>query len=179
MGEYVWIPSQGLLSDEDNRAAGMRNTTNKETNREEGSGDPEEDAIPYFIHDSNMVGGSNVANSNNNPNSTKRKGSHNTTPQCRKNNRGTGMGAQLFICLDQLVESVSMTRESTTPSRDKKKKGCSIEEVMEELQSIDGVNFGSALHTFAIEFFCARSKREMWVAMGSIDRKISWLKIMF
>jgi hypothetical protein len=37
-----------------------------------------------------------------------------------KNNRGTGMGAQLFICLDQLVESVSMTRESTTPSRDKK-----------------------------------------------------------
>jgi hypothetical protein len=122
MGEYVWIPSQGLLSDEDNRAAGMRNTTNKETNREEGSGDPEEDAIPYFIHDSNMVGGSNVANSNSNPSSTKRKGSHNTTPQCRKNNRGTGMGAQLFICLDQLVESVSMTRESTTPSRDKKKK---------------------------------------------------------
>jgi hypothetical protein len=84
MGEYVWIPSQGLLSDEDNRAAGMRNTTNKETNREEGSGDPEEDAIPYFIHDSNMVGGSNIANSNSNPSSTKRKGSHNTTPQCRK-----------------------------------------------------------------------------------------------
>jgi hypothetical protein len=50
---------------------------------------------------------------------------------------------------------------------------------MEELHSIDEVNFGSALYTFATEFFCARSKREMWVAMGYIDRKISWLKIMF
>ena len=28
---------------------------------------------------------------------------------------------------------------------------------MEELHSIDGVNFGAALHTFATEFFCARS----------------------
>jgi hypothetical protein len=45
-----------LLSDEDNRAAEMRNTTNEETNIEEGSGDSEEDAIPDFIHDvSNMV----------------------------------------------------------------------------------------------------------------------------
>jgi hypothetical protein len=35
------------------------------------------------------------------------------------------------------------------------------------------------LHIFAIEFFSARSKREMWAAMGSIDRKISWLKIIF
>jgi hypothetical protein len=69
-----------------------------------------------------------------------------------------------------------MTRESTTPSRDKKKKkGCSIEEVMEELHSIDEVNFGSALYTFATKLFCVRSKREMSVAMGSIDRKISWL----
>jgi hypothetical protein len=155
----------------------MRNTTNEKTNREEGSGDFEEDAITDFIHDvSNMVGGSNVANSSTNPSSTKRKGSHNTTPQCRKKKRGTGMREQLFTCLDQLVEFVSMTRESTTPSRDKK--GCSIEEVMEEPRSIDGVNFGSALHTFATEFFCARSKREMWAVMGSIDRKISWLKIM-
>jgi len=60
--QYVWTPSQGLLSDEDNRAAEMRNTTNEETNIEEGSGDSEEDAIPDFIHDvSNMVGGNNVA----------------------------------------------------------------------------------------------------------------------
>jgi len=171
-GEHAWTPSQELLSDEDNVAAGMRNTTNEETNIEEGSGDSEEDAIPYFIHDvSNMVGGNNVANSSSNPNSTKRKGSHHTTPQCRKKKRETGMGAQLFACLDQLIESVSITKESTTPCRDKK--DCSIEEVMEELHSIDGVNFGSALHTFTTEFFCSKSKREMWAIMGAIDRKIS------
>jgi len=41
---------------------------------------------------------------------------------------GTGMGAQLFSCLDQLVQTVSKPRESITPSRDKK--GCSIDEVM-------------------------------------------------
>jgi hypothetical protein len=70
-----------------------------------------------------------------------------------------------------------MAKESITTSRDKKE--CSIEEVIEELHSIDGVNFGSALHIFAIEFFSAKSKREMWAAMGSIDRKISWLKIIF
>jgi hypothetical protein len=40
-----------------------------------------------------------------------------------------------------------MAKESTTTCRDKKR--CSIEEVMEELHSIDGVNLGSALHTFA------------------------------
>jgi hypothetical protein len=50
-----------LLSDEDNGAAEMRNTTNEKTNIEEGSGDSEEDAIPDFIHDfSNMVGGNNI-----------------------------------------------------------------------------------------------------------------------
>jgi len=72
-----------------------------------------------------------------------------------------------------------MPRKSTTPSKDKKKRGCSIEEVMAELHYIDGVTFGSALHTFTTQFFCARSKREMWAAMGCIDIKISWLKIMF
>jgi len=60
-----------------------------------------------------------------------------------------------------------------------KKKGCSIEEVMEELHSIDGVASSSALYTFATKFFYARSKREMWTVMGCIDRKMSWLKIMF
>jgi hypothetical protein len=64
-----------------------------------------------------------------------------------------------------------MAKESITTSRDKK--GCSIEEVIEKLHSIDGVNFGSALHIFATEFFSARSKREMWATMGSTDRKIS------
>jgi hypothetical protein len=88
------------------------------------------------------------------------------------------VGAVLVARLDKLVETVSMLRGITTPCRDKKK-GCSIEEVMEELHSIDGVASSSALYTFATKFFYARSKREMWTAMGCIDRKMSWLKIMF
>jgi translation elongation factor EF-1beta len=39
-----------------------------------------------------------------------------------------------------------MAKKITLTFRDKK--GCSIEEVMEELHSIDGVNFGDALYTF-------------------------------
>ncbi|KAI5592352.1 hypothetical protein BDE02_04G145200 [Populus trichocarpa] len=124
--QYFWTPSQELLSDKDNKAIGMRNTTNEKTNIEEGSGDSEEDAIPDFIHNVSTM-------------------------------RGIGMRAQFFDCLDQLVKLVSIARESTTVFRDKK--GCNIEEVMEELHSIDGVNFDNTLHTFAIEFFCARSKR--------------------
>jgi hypothetical protein len=100
----------------------MRNTTNDETNIEEGSGDSEDDKIPNFVHDvSNMVGGSNVVNNSSNHSSVKRKrkGAQHTTPQCRKKKRGTGIGAQLFTRLDQLVKCVFMTRESTTTSRDK------------------------------------------------------------
>jgi hypothetical protein len=121
-GEYDWTPSQGFLLDEDNGAAGMRNTTNEETNMEEGSGDSEKDAIPDFVHDvSNMAGGSNVANNSSNPSSAKRKGAHHTTPQCRKKKRGTGMGAQLVSRLDQLVETILMSREITAPFKDKKR----------------------------------------------------------
>jgi hypothetical protein len=100
----------------------MRNTTNDETNIEEGSGDSEDDKIPNFVHDvSNMVGGSNVVNNSSNHSSVKRKrkGAQHTTPQCRKKKRGTRIGAQLFTRLDQLVKCVFMTRESTSTSRDK------------------------------------------------------------
>jgi len=101
----------------------MRNTTNDKTNIEKGSGDSKEDAIPNFVHDvSNMVGGSNVVNNSSNHSSVKRKreGAQHTTPQCQKKKRGTGIGAQLFTRLNRLVECVSMTRESTPTSRDKK-----------------------------------------------------------
>jgi len=120
--EYAWTSSQGLLSDEDNVTARMRNTTNEDTNMEEGSDDSEEDAIPDFTRDvSNMVGGSNVAHSCSNPSSSKRKGAHQTTPQLRKKKKGTGMGAVLVARMDKLVETVSMPRGITAPCRDKKR----------------------------------------------------------
>jgi hypothetical protein len=59
------------------------------------------------------------------------------------------------------------------------KKGCSIEEVMKEFHSIEEVVFGSELYCFATEFFMVRSRREMWAAIGDMDRKFQWLKLMF
>ena len=80
IGEYACTSSQGLLSNEDNVTAGMKNTTNEDTNMEEGSDDSAKDAIPDFTRDvSNMVGGSNVTNSSSNHDSSKRKGAHQTS----------------------------------------------------------------------------------------------------
>jgi len=70
--------------------------------------------------------------------------------------------------LDRLVDNVLINSVCTSTTKDKK--GCRIEEVMKELHSIDEVQFGSELHIFSIEFFCLRSKREMWAPMRDIDR---------
>jgi hypothetical protein len=50
---------------------------------------------------------------------------------------------------------------------------------MKEFHSIEEVVFDSKLYCFAIEFFMVRSMREMWVAIGDMDRKFQWLKLMF
>jgi len=118
-GEYAWTPLQGLLSDEDDRdAAGMRNTTNEKTNMEEGSGDSEEDAIPDFIHDvSNMVGGSNVANSSNNLNSAKRKGAHHTTPQSGKKKGNWNGSTIIFVSGSTCSDCLQAEREHNSFER--------------------------------------------------------------
>jgi hypothetical protein len=91
--------------------------------------------------------------------------------------RGVGRGSQLFSRLDKLVDSVYTKSECTSNGLDKK--GCSIEEVMTEFHSIEEVVFGSELYCFATEFFMVRSRREMWAAIGDMDRKVQWLKLMF
>jgi hypothetical protein len=87
------------------------------------------------------------------------------------------MGAQLFSCLDRLVDSVFTRSECTSSGWDKK--GCSIEEVIKEFYSIEEVVFGNELYCFATEFFIVRSRREMWAAIGDKERKFQWLKLMF
>ena len=83
----------------------------------------------------------------------------------------------MFSRLDKLVDSVYTKSECTSNGLDKK--GCSIEEVMTEFHSIEEVVFGSELYCFATEFFMVRSRREMWAAIGDMDRKVQWLKLMF
>ena len=59
--QYVWTPLQGVLPNEDNTGAKLRNMNNYEINLE-GSGDFKEDAILDFVHDvSNMIGGCNAS----------------------------------------------------------------------------------------------------------------------
>ena len=61
MRQYVWTPLQGVLPNEDNKGAELRNMNNYEINLE-GSGDFKEDAILDFVHDvSNMIGGCNTS----------------------------------------------------------------------------------------------------------------------
>jgi hypothetical protein len=49
--------------------------------------------------------------------------------------------------LDQLVNNILMADDCTLTSENKK--WCSIKEDMQQMHSIDGVNFGSGLHTFS------------------------------
>jgi hypothetical protein len=125
-----------------------------------------------------MVAGVNFSNSTSNPTSSsgKRKGVQQSSQQNLKK-KGAGRGSHLFARLDKLVDSVSTKSECTSTILDKK--GCSIEEVMKEFHSIEEVVFGSELYCFATEFFMVRSRREMWAAIGDMDRKFQWLKLMF
>jgi hypothetical protein len=69
------------------------------------------------------------------------------------------MTAQLFSCLDKLVDSVSTNSDCTSTFRGKKK--CSIEKIMREVHSINRDHFRSELHTFATKLLCLRSRRKM------------------
>jgi hypothetical protein len=179
-GQYAWAPSQGLNSDEDGVGQRQTNAVNEDPELQEGSGDSEEDSLPNFVADvNNMVAGVNFSNSTSNPtgSSGKRKGVQQSSQQNLKKKKGAGRGSHLFARLDKLVDSVSTKSECTSTVFDKK--GCSIEEVMKEFHSIEEVVFGSELYCFATEFFMVRSRREMWAAIGDMDRKFQWLKLMF
>jgi hypothetical protein len=179
-GQYAWAPSQGLNADEDGVSERQTNAVNEDPHIEEGSGDSEEDSLPNFVADvNNMVAGVTFANSTSNSTSSsgKRKGVQQSSQKNEKKRRGAGRGSQLFSRLDKLVDSVSSKSECTSSVFDKKR--CSIEEVMTEFHSIEEVVFGSELYCFATEFFMVRSRREMWAAIGDLDRKIQWLKLMF
>jgi hypothetical protein len=116
-----------------------KNTSNEDVNLEEGSGDFKKDSIPNFVDDvNNMVVGFNISVSTSNPSSSgKRK--PNYSGKSFKTRKGFGMGAQLFLHLDKLIDSVSTRSDCTSGFVDRKR--CSIEEVIAEFHSIDEVVF--------------------------------------
>ena len=94
-GHYVWAPSQGLNSNEDDVSERRTNAVNEDPHLEEGSGDSEEDSLPNFVDDvGNMVAGVTFANSTSNPtgSSGKRKGVQQSS-QKNKKKKGAGRGS--------------------------------------------------------------------------------------
>ncbi|KAL9337380.1 hypothetical protein Peur_069149 [Populus x canadensis] len=82
--------------------------------------------------------------------------------------------------VNNMVAGVNFSNSTSNPTgSNRKRKGCSIEEVMKEFHSIEEVVFDSELYCFATEFFMVRSRREMWAAICDMDRKFQWLKLMF
>ena len=87
-----------------------------------------------------MVAGVNVNVSTSNPSSScKRKATQNYSSKSFKTRIGFGMGAQLFLRLDKLIDSVSTRSDCRSGFMDRKR--CSIEEMIAEFHSIDEVVF--------------------------------------
>ena len=167
-GHYAWAPSSGVLFDDDVVNQNTQDVhVNEEENLEEGSGDSEEDVIPNYTDDvCNLVAGVNIANSSGKRKSREQGGGQST----KKSKKPHGVGAQMLSRWDKLVDDVSTRNDS----RDKI--GCSISEVMTEIHSIPNIVFGDDLYYFATEYLSRRNKREMWAAIGDLDRKYQWLQ---
>ncbi|XP_011041083.1 PREDICTED: uncharacterized protein LOC105137151 [Populus euphratica] len=167
-GHYVWAPSSGVLFDDDTVNQNTQDVhVNEEENLEEGSGDSEEDAIPNYTDDvCNLVVGVNMGNNSTTNSSGKRKAKEQCSGQStNKSKKPHRVGAQMLKRWDKLVDDVSIRNDS----RDKI--GCSISEVMIEIHSIPDIIFGDDLYWFATEYLSRRNKREMWAAIGDLDRK--------
>jgi hypothetical protein len=97
------------------------------------------------------VVGVNVSVSTNNPSSSgKRKATQNCSGKSVKTKRGSGMGAQLFLCLDKLIDSFSTRSDCTSGFMDRK--WSNIEEVIAVFHSIDKVVFWSKFYCFATKY---------------------------
>lgn len=88
--------------------------------------------------------------------------------------KSPGIGAQLVSLQQQLLDSMSSKSDSTSANRDLP--GCSIAEVMAELQLVPGATDNDEFFYLATECLRFRRNREMWVSINSIENKMRWLK---
>ena len=175
-GHYAWAPSSGVLFDDDVVNQNTQDVhVNKEENLEEGSGDSEEDVIPNYTDDvCNLIARVNMGNSSTTNSSGKRKArEQGGGKSIKKSKKPHGVGAQMLSRWDKLVDDV------LTKNDRRDKIGCSISEVMTEIHSIPDIIFGDDLYYFATEYLSRRNKREIWAAIGDLDRKYQWLQNMY
>ncbi|KAL9383516.1 hypothetical protein Peur_023839 [Populus x canadensis] len=91
--------------------------------------------------------------------------------------KNSGIGLQLLLWWDQMVDSMSNNSNLTSISKDRK--GCSILEVMTELHSIEEVNIDDDFHGFATEFLGLRRNRKLWSTISNFENKMKWLQRMY
>ena len=135
---------------------------------EEGSGDSEENVdINFENYNSRGVGGEHISSSSNTKSSGKRKEREHPEPRARKK-KSSGIGAQLVSIKQQLLDSMSSRSDSTSANKDLS--GCSIPEVMAELQSIPGSTDDDNFLLLAMKFLQVRRNREMWARINGIKK---------
>ena len=173
-GQHAWAPSSGTVpgSDEDLDAI---NVGLQGADLEEGSGDSDEheDINSENYQNSRGVGGEHISSSSNTRSSGKRK--QRDVPERRsRKKKSPRIGAQLVSIQQQLLDSISSRSDSTSANKDLP--GCSIPQVMAELQSIPGSTDDDTFLFRAMQFLQVRRNREMWASLNDIHQKYRWLR---
>ena len=134
-GQFAWAPSSGPVGASEVDFESF-NVGVEGADLEEGSGDSEENGNEDYENSTPRgVGRVHMSSSSNTKSSGKRKERENPEPRGRKK-KSLGIGAQLVSLQQQLLDSMSSKSDSTSVNRNFL--GCSIAEVMTELQSVLG-----------------------------------------
>ena len=150
-GQYAWAPSSGPYGANEVDLETF-NVGDDGADLEEGSGDSEENINEdYENRTPRGVGCVHMSSSSNTKSSGKRKERENPEPRGRKK-KSPGIGAQLVSLQQQLLDSMSSKSNSTSANRDLP--GCSIAEVMAELQSVPGATDNDEIFYLATECLC-------------------------
>ncbi|KAG5235123.1 L10-interacting MYB domain-containing protein [Salix suchowensis] len=173
-GQHAWAPSSGTVPDIDKDLDAI-NVSLQGADLEEGSGDSDEHEDINFenYQNSRGVGGEHISSSSNTRSSGKQKQRDVLEPRSRKK-KSPGIGARLVSIQQQLLDSMSSRSDSTSANKDLP--GCSIPEVMDELQSIPGSTDDDNFLFRAMQFLQVRRNREMWASLNDIQQKYRWLR---
>ncbi|KAG5228227.1 L10-interacting MYB domain-containing protein [Salix suchowensis] len=173
-GQHAWAPSSSTVPSTDDDLDTL-NVGLQGADLEEGSGDSDENVdINFENNNFRGVWGEHISSSSNTKSSGKRKEREHPEPRARKK-KSSGIIAQLVSIQQQLLDSMSSRSDSTSANKDLP--GCSIPEVMAELQSIPGSTDDDNFLLLTTKFLQVRRNREMWASINGIKKKYCWLQL--